>query len=778
MSLSPLDLALHYAAHRIPVLPLHHIGHDGQCSCGGPPKNRKCKPGKHPFGALVPKGVNDTTTDEATIKQWFANGQKHNLGIATGHPAGFWALDRDDRDGGAKTLSAWEAEHGPLPPTVTQKTGNGRHYLFKMPQGRDMRNLQNKDEFPGIDVRGTGGYICAAPSIHHNGNAYTWEGQSLPDFSKIADAPDWLLEKLAPLPAIRPWHTTPPPLSETNIPGDATGYCPPDKVGDGEGRESTLLKYAGSLRAKGLSQGEIERILLDYNRCHIGPPLDDDAVLDRARRYEAPVAMGDWPEPRPIDPALPDVLPFDLSLLPENYQAMVRDEAELKCTSPEMIAIPLMVATAAALGNIIAIAPKAMDTTWMVAPVLWGALVARTGAMKTPSISAGTKPLEALERALDAAYDTAIQKFKKDKFQYEADLQQAKSHAKAGKPYSMPTEPLEPQRERLIVNDTTFQKLGEILTHSPRGLLILRDEIVGLLESLGAEGQEGARTFYLEGWNGLGSYRMDRIGRGSLVIPRHSLYVLGGIQPEKLLSYVRQATSGGRDDDGLLQRFQLIVWPDTLQQWTNVDRMPNLAARQAVDAVFHHLRGLDPITLGTTHPISGTAPHHLHFTTEAQQLFDAWRAHLETSLRGAGKHPALESHLAKYKSLIPALALLIHLADYGTGPVPKTSLVKAIGWGRYLWSHAKRVYAGAINPSQASAAELAKRIKAGKLVHEFSAREVQRKGWTALANREQVAEAIDWLIDSGWLQRKPVTSGGRPTETYTVNPRVTVSSVS
>ena len=45
---------------------------------------------------------------------------------------------------------------------------------------------------------------------------------------------------------------------------------------------------------------------------------------------------------------------------------------------------------------------------------------------------------------------------------------------------------------------------------------------------MGAEGLEGARTFYLEGWNGLGSYRVDRISRGSLVIPRLSLFVLGG----------------------------------------------------------------------------------------------------------------------------------------------------------------------------------------------------------------------------------------------------------
>ena len=38
--------------------------------------------------------------------------------------------------------------------------------------------------------------------------------------------------------------------------------------------------------------------------------------------------------------------------------------------------------------------------------------------------------------------------------------------------------------------------------------------------------------------------------------------MLGGIQPGKVQSYVREAVNGGAGDDGLLQRFGLAVWPD------------------------------------------------------------------------------------------------------------------------------------------------------------------------------------------------------------------------
>ena len=61
-------------------------------------------------------------------------------------------------------------------------------------------------------------------------------------------------------------------------------------------------------------------------------------------------------------------------------------------------------------------------------------------------------------------------------------------------------------------------------------------------------------------------------------------------------------------------------------------------------------------------------------------------------LRSGDLPPALEAVLAKHRSLIPSLALLIHLADGGSGPVPLSALDKAVGWGRYLFAHAQRIY--------------------------------------------------------------------------------------
>lgn len=181
-----LAAALDYAGQGWPVLPLHSI-RDGHCTCGKADCDR---PAKHPLGRLVPHGVKDATTDEATIRAWWTAAPWASVGIATGGVSGIVALDVDPRSGGNESLDALEHKHGTLPETITSATGGGgEHRLFEHP-GSTIGNRVNLA--PGLDVRGDGGYIVAPLSLHASGERYAW--LLSPDDVPLAGIPLWLLK--------------------------------------------------------------------------------------------------------------------------------------------------------------------------------------------------------------------------------------------------------------------------------------------------------------------------------------------------------------------------------------------------------------------------------------------------------------------------------------------------------------------------------------------------------------------------------------------------------
>ena len=424
------------------------------------------------------------------------------------------------------------------------------------------------------------------------------------------------------------------------------------------------------------------------------------------------------------------------------------------------------------------IRPKRRDD-WLVIPNLWGGVIGRPGLLKTPALAEATRPLLRLEHVAKETYDEALLRSKAgsvvDKSAAKKAQKAIDSALKRGdeeEAYRLATaatvdEEGPPRRCRYVANDSTVEALGELLAANPRGLLLFRDELTGLLRSLDREGWECSRAFFLEAWNGSGRYTFDRIGRGTIDIESCCVSVLGGIQPGPLQEYLRGALAGGVGDDGLLQRFQLVVWPDVSGDWRHVDRWPDTEARRAAWDVFTRMDSLVPAAIGATHE-EGSIPF-LRFAEDAQSVFNAWRAGLEKRLRDEEEHVAFEAHLAKYRSLIPSLALLIHLADMGTGPVGETPLVAAIAWAEYLECHARRLYATALDPDLACARELAQHILARDVVSPVTAREIYRHHWRLL-DRTGTDDALEVLADHGWVRGETVETGGRKTTVWTIHP--------
>ena len=107
-------------------------------------------------------GVKDATTDPNAIRGWWGTEPKYNIGLATGAPSKVFVVDIDGDDG-ETSLSGLEIDNGALPATVEVITGRGRHLYFKMPDlpiGNSAGRIG-----AGIDVRGSGGYTLAPPSV-------------------------------------------------------------------------------------------------------------------------------------------------------------------------------------------------------------------------------------------------------------------------------------------------------------------------------------------------------------------------------------------------------------------------------------------------------------------------------------------------------------------------------------------------------------------------------------------------------------------------------------
>jgi hypothetical protein len=475
----------------------------------------------------------------------------------------------------------------------------------------------------------------------------------------------------------------------------------------------------------------------------------------------------DWPKPLPLPDGLLPVEPLDPSILPSTIREAVVDITERLNCPIEFVAIPVLTAAGIAIGNRIGVLPKQFDDSWEVYPGFWGGIVGNPGSMKTPAQNEAFRCLHHLEEQASVANAQAMDTYNKDMKIYDKQVRDFKS----GKSSVWPAEPKKPLKVRYIVHDVTYQALGEILAENPSGVLALADEMSGLLQSLDTAGQEAARGFFLQGWGGRGNYTFDRITRGTVVLKNYMLSLFGGFQPDRIKLYVRAASNGSSQNDGLMQRFQLLVWPDVSDEIRIVDRPPNKAAIHKMESAIIQLRGLATAGLPEFERNSFGASL-LHFDDTAQAMFENWYLANEAMLRREDISQAEHSHFAKYRSLIPGLALVHHLLEGHKGRICADCLQKALNLAFVLKSHAHRVYASVYGLDNEPLRNLAKRIVKGELSSGFTARTVYTKGWAGLT-KATVATALEQLAEMGWVREVAVPTEGRTSVQYLINPHAT-----
>jgi len=565
-------------------------------------------------------------------------------------------------------------------------------------------------------------------------------------------------------------------LTEAEVVAGLIDACRANGLGGGPDVTATIR----SGMAKGRTQPR--------DTSHVGR-----AAVARAARPAADGEAAQGPpgfdvSPRPISAELAPVPKLAAEMIPEPFRAWLLDVAERASLAVEYPAAAAITAVGGLIGRRLVVKPKRFDD-WLVCPNVWGGVVGPPGVMKTHAAEEGLKPLQRLAMEARERHEAAVKAHNAALMVVDAQMEAKKAElrklAKGKAPgfqlenvaaeIAAMTEAQEPPKaKRYIVNDATVEKLGELLAENPNGLTVFRDELAGFLRSMDKQGHENDRQFYLEAWNGLApGYTCDRIGRGTIHVENLTLSLFGGIQPGPLSRYIRGA-AGGDGADGLVQRFQVLVYPD-VGEFRGVDRYPDSAAKGRAFEVFRALDVFDPQAAGCpVHPDKKAS--YLSFDDEAQTFFDGWYADLESRLRTKTEDARFASHLSKYRSLMPALALIFHMierhAEAEPGPIPLHTAEAAAAWCDFLEAHARRIYQAAMDGDPEAAANLCERIKQS-LPNPFTFRQVAQKGWSGLGTVEDVRKAVDILEDRGWVrvvETEPGPQGGRRSEQVWINP--------
>jgi Protein of unknown function (DUF3987) len=476
-------------------------------------------------------------------------------------------------------------------------------------------------------------------------------------------------------------------------------------------------------------------------------------------------ALGRGAPPHEPDP--PDdsdqFRPFPVAELPEPVRGFVAAGARAIGCDPSFVALPVLVALAAAVGNTRRLE---LRHSWHVAPILWAAVVGESGTAKTPAF-------ELALRAVRAQQDAAFLRNAREQDAHARQLavwerdHAAWKRSKGGGP--PPDKPQPPRSERYVVNDTTVEALVPILLDNPRGVLLERDELAGWFGSFDryAGGGKGGsdEAHWLSMFRAM-SVTVDRkTGPArTLHVPAAAVWIVGGIQP----AILERAFDTKRRESGLAARFLLARPPRRAKKWTNADIDPKAQAAVArVFAALYELRaGDDP---SQPYPVVQLAP-------EARALWtDFYDSHNAEQAALCGDEAAAWSKLEEYAA---RLALVLHFVRWAArdpslasdAVLDAASMRAGIALTEWFKHEARRVY-GMLSETEEDR-DTRKLVEwIGRKKRPVSVREVQQ-GYRPLKAPGAAEAALESLVKAGrgtWCALAPGAKGGRPTRAFVLS---------
>ena len=518
---------------------------------------------------------------------------------------------------------------------------------------------------------------------------------------------------------------------------------------------------------------------------HKNPPKEIGAgtIIKMARDAQSPATAKSSTAPANTNDAQPptiepvDFLADELGAAPKlesrHVPAVIwkfaSDTARRMGVDPTSVALGGLVACASVASDEWAVQPKRHDTAWTENPRIWAAIVGDPSIRKSPVVSACTKPIDKLEAEARQRHADEMKKW-----QAAADL--AKTEKKGPPP--------KPRCDRFMAEGTTIEALSEILRddeeakfRTPAGKVLSRQdemsEFFGALDQYKAGGKGGSdRGAYLRFYNG-GRYTIDRVMRGSFVVPNWSACFLGGIQPGPIQRIAKEAA-----EDGLLQRFMYCV-PD--HQSEGEDRAPDHDAITAYNAIFPVLVGLHP-----QHRPGTKDAQSVVFHAEAHQHREQIDALASTMMLMPDTTPRLKAALGKWPGLFARLCLTFHLIEIATsranGDQGGSMIVISAGTAKQvadfmrdiILPHMLRAHAVMFSTDQTGHARWIAHYILARNLERITTRDIGRayRELRAPEAKRELDSVMGSLVAVGWVEPENPDNPVKPVNSWRVNPAV------
>lgn len=669
-----------------------------------------------------------------------------NVAILTGEFSGLVVLDID----GAEGEQAVEGRHLPITPQV--RTRRGRHLFFRYPQGRLIKT--NSALLPQVDIRATGGYVVAPPSVHHTGHVYEWfDGLGL-DEVPLADLPEWILQ-----------------LAEEN-PSNSKLVEPDEWLRDvlGGERDATFTRLAGSLLAKGMPPEAVLDFLLYQNDKRCVPPMEPSQVEKIVRsigRMEAAQAAAraavEFSGIKPFKKK--NLPPFPVDALPNILAIFVRAKAAALQVPLDLPGVLLLSILGTCSGGKVRV-QGAPD--WVEPTNLFSLVILPPGERKSATISALRKPLdfwealqreklapeiakkEAERRALVKALSNCenhLAKNPKDQSAL-ADLQAAAERLASFKIKRAP---------RLTTSDATPEKVVSLM-HENKGRMAILSAEGGLLEIAAGRYSNGMGNFeFLLSGHAGDTMQIDRVGRASETVQRPALTVGICAQPDVLKTIQKNQQFRGR---GLSARFLYsIPLPMVGSRDIEPEPMPENIQNDYERLVYRLLNICEDT--------------RLKLTPEAAQTSKRFALWLEPKLKPeTGEYSAFADWCAKAHGAALRIAGLLHMAEFTTDyEIPAETLERAFKIIRYFIEHAQRALDADEQGEHAAAMKAIRLIQMEK-IETVTPSFLMRKNRLEWPTAEEALETLETLEEHGYATAIEIKRRGRPAPTFAVNPEI------